>query len=56
LQIGAAEGATAVGLELWADAVVDLDHPQLRGVEEAGLYEALVSSCGGEVLRKTSAQ
>jgi formimidoylglutamate deiminase len=56
LQVGAAEGAASLGLESWPDAVIDLDHPQLRGVEEAGLYDALVSGCAGEVLRKTSAQ
>ena len=31
-------------------------HPQLRGVDEGALYEALVFSCTGDVLRKTSDQ
>ena len=35
---------------------VDLDHPQLRGVDESGVYEALVFGCSGDVLRKTSDQ
>jgi formimidoylglutamate deiminase len=56
LSFGSDEGAAALGLEVWPDAVVDLDHPQLRGVEETGLYEALVFSCSGDVLRSTSAQ
>ena len=56
LGFGSDEGAAAIGLDSWPDAVVDLDHPQLRGVDEAGLYEALVFSCSGDVLRKTSAQ
>jgi formimidoylglutamate deiminase len=56
LELGSAGGAAALGLDSWPDAVVDLDHPQLRGVEEDGLYEALVFGCTGDVLRKTSAQ
>jgi formimidoylglutamate deiminase len=56
LEFGSDEGAAALGLEEHPDAVVDLDHVQLRGVEEAGLYEALVFSCDGCVLRKTSDQ
>ena len=31
-------------------------HPQLRGVDESAVYEALVFSCTGDVLRKTSDQ
>jgi formimidoylglutamate deiminase len=56
LGFGSDEGAAALGLESWPDAVVDLDHRQLRGVDETGLYEALVFSCGADVLWKTSAQ
>jgi formimidoylglutamate deiminase len=54
--IGSDEGAAALGLETWPDATVDLDDPQLRGVDDAGLYEALVFSCSGSVLRNTPAQ
>ncbi len=54
--IGADEGAAALGLDAWPDAVVDVAHPQLRGVDEASIYEALVFSCTGDVLRKTSDQ
>jgi formimidoylglutamate deiminase len=56
LAFGSDEGAAALGLETWPDAVVDLDDPQLRGVDELGLYDALVFSCSGTVLRKTSDQ
>jgi formimidoylglutamate deiminase len=53
---GSDEGAAALGLESWPDAEVDLNHPQLRGVDQAGLYDALIFGCASEVLRKTSDQ
>ncbi|HEV2593074.1 MAG TPA: amidohydrolase family protein [Gaiellaceae bacterium] len=53
LSFGSDEGAAALGLESVPDAIVDLDDPQLRGVAEDGLFEALVFSCDGTVLRKT---
>src|SRR3954471_11193262 len=56
LGFGSDEGAAAIGIETWPDAVVDTEHPQLRGVDEASLYDALVFSCSGDVLRKTSDQ
>ena len=56
LSFGADEGAAAIGLTVWPDAVVDLEHPQLRGVDETAVYEALLFSCTGGVLRKTSDQ
>jgi formimidoylglutamate deiminase len=56
LAIGSSEGAAALGLESWAEAVADLDHLQLRGVSDDGLYECLVFSCTGDVLRNTLAQ
>ena len=56
LEIGAGNGAAALGLDAWPDALVDLDHPQLRGVAEEGLYEALVLGCDASVLRNTPAQ
>ncbi len=56
LQIGSAAGAEALGLERWPDAVVDLDHPQLRGVEDEDVYGALLFGCTGDVLRNTSDQ
>jgi formimidoylglutamate deiminase len=56
LCFGADEGAAALGLESWPDAVVDLDHVQLRSVDDADIYDALIFSCSGDVLRKTSDQ
>src|ERR671936_31223 len=43
--IGSAEGAAALGLRTWPDAVVDLEHPQLRAVDGDGVYPALVFVC-----------
>jgi formimidoylglutamate deiminase len=61
LAFGSDEGAASIGLERWPDAVVDLEHPQLRGVvrgpvDEGAVYDALVFGCTGDVLRNTSAQ
>jgi formimidoylglutamate deiminase len=56
LGFGSDEGAASLGIDTWPDALIDLDHPQLRGVEESALYDALVFSCTGDVLRNTSAQ
>jgi formimidoylglutamate deiminase len=56
LCFGSDEGAAALGLEEWPDAVVDLDHQQLRGVAAADVYAGLVLGCAGEVLRRTSDQ
>jgi formimidoylglutamate deiminase len=56
LEFGSDEGAASIGIETWPDAVIDLDHPQLRGVAESAVYDALVFSCTGDVLRNTSAQ
>jgi formimidoylglutamate deiminase len=54
--IGGQEGAAALFLETWPDAVVDLDHPQLRGVEPDARQDVLVFGCSSDVLRKTPAQ
>jgi len=56
LAAGAADGAVALGLDAWPDATIDLAHPQLRGVGEQAVYDALVFSCSGGVLWKTSVQ
>ena len=56
LAFGSDEGAASIGIESWPDALVDLGHPQLRDVPEDAVYEALVFSCSGDVLRNTSAQ
>jgi formimidoylglutamate deiminase len=44
---GADEGAGALGLEEWEDAVVDLAHPSLRGVDD--VFEGLIAGCGADV-------
>ena len=56
LGAGTDEGAAALGLDDWPDAAVDLAHAQLRGVDEEGVYDALVFGCASDVLRKTSDQ
>jgi formimidoylglutamate deiminase len=56
LRIGSANGAAALALDAWPDAVVDLDNLQLRGVAAGDVYRALVFSCGGDVLRNTRDQ
>jgi formimidoylglutamate deiminase len=49
LEIGSAKGAQALGLAEWPDVAVDVDHPQLVGVED--WRRALVAGCSAEVLR-----
>jgi formimidoylglutamate deiminase len=49
LAIGSTGGAGALGLDAWPDVVVDVEHPQLAGVE--GWRSALVASCSADVLR-----
>jgi formimidoylglutamate deiminase len=56
LAIGSSDGAAALGLAEWPDASIDLDHPQLRGVEGDAVYPALLFGCTGDVLRKASTQ
>ncbi|MGN6798150.1 MAG: amidohydrolase family protein [Gaiellaceae bacterium] len=56
LAAGAAEGGVALGLDTWPDATIDLAHPQLRAVDEAAVYDALVFGCSSGALWKTSAQ
>jgi len=51
LCFGSDEGAAALGLDRWDDVEVDLDHPQLRGVAEADVHDALVFGCSADVLR-----
>jgi formimidoylglutamate deiminase len=54
--IGSEEGAASLGIESWSAAVVDLDDPQLRGVAEQNVYEALLFGCSSGVLRSTPTQ
>jgi formimidoylglutamate deiminase len=51
LSFGSDEGAAALGIESWADVVVDLDRPSLCGVAEADALNALVFGCAAEVFR-----
>jgi formimidoylglutamate deiminase len=50
LCFGADEGARSLGLESWPDLEVDLRHPSLRGVAPGDVFDALVSSCGADVV------
>jgi formimidoylglutamate deiminase len=49
LEIGSDGGASALGLESWPEASVDVNHAQLAGVED--WRSALVAGCSAEVLR-----
>jgi formimidoylglutamate deiminase len=53
LCFGADEGARSVGLESWPDIEIDLGHPSLRGVGSADVLDALVSSCGADVVTRS---
>jgi formimidoylglutamate deiminase len=57
LSFGSDEGAGALGLDSWPEVEVDLEHPQLDGVDERDVFSALVFSCSGDVftIRKPSA-
>jgi len=48
LSIGADEGAASLGLESWPAIEIDLEHPQLRGVEDP--LGALVHGCSADVV------
>ncbi len=50
LRFGADEGARALGLESWPEIAVDLGHDSLRGVDPGDVFDALVSSCGADVV------
>src|SRR6185503_17243895 len=49
LCFGSDEGAAALGLDSWPEIEVDLDHPSLRGVDEADVLAALVFGCAADV-------
>ena len=49
LCFGSDEGGAALGLERWADAEVDLEHPSLAGVPDDGVHAALVFGCSADV-------
>jgi formimidoylglutamate deiminase len=50
LQIGSAEGAAGLGLDLWEGIEVDLDHPSLAGIEPTEAKAALIWGCGADVV------
>ena len=54
--IGTSEGAISLGLDTWPQTDVDLSHAQLRGVSPDDVYEALLFSTTGDVVRKRSLQ
>jgi formimidoylglutamate deiminase len=48
LDIGSLGGGNALGLDWWPDVAVDVEHPQLTGVED--WRNALVASCSADVI------
>jgi formimidoylglutamate deiminase len=49
-EIGGANGASALGLDAWADIEVDLTHRSLAGVAEEHVSTALIAGCGADVV------
>jgi formimidoylglutamate deiminase len=49
MEIGAGEGAAALGLDGWPETKVDLHHPALAGVARDELQAALVFGCAADV-------
>jgi formimidoylglutamate deiminase len=51
LEIGAANGAAALGLKTWRPVRIDIGHRSLAGVAPDDVHAALIAGCGGgEVL------
>jgi formimidoylglutamate deiminase len=50
LCFGADEGARSLGLEAWPEIEIDLGHVSLRGVADGDVFDALVTSCGADVV------
>jgi len=48
LALGSVRGAASLGVDAWADVGVDVQHPQLAGVED--WRSALVASCSADVI------
>ena len=48
LAIGSAKGGGSLGLDTWPEVAVDVEHPQLAGVED--WRSALVAGCSADVL------
>jgi formimidoylglutamate deiminase len=49
-QIGGANGASALGLDVWADIEVDRAHRSLDGVTDEHVPAALIAGCGADVV------
>jgi hypothetical protein len=49
LVIGSVGGADALGIDSWPEIAVEVEHPQLVGVED--WHSALVAGCSADVLR-----
>ena len=49
-EIGSANGASALGLETWADVEIDRAHRSLEGVGQEHLPAALIAGCGADVV------
>jgi len=49
LEMGADEGAAALGIERWPEIEIDLAHESLRGVAPECVFGALVAGCGADV-------
>jgi formimidoylglutamate deiminase len=52
LCFGADEGGRSLGLESWPEIEIDLAHESLRGVDRGNVFDALVSSCGADVVSR----
>jgi formimidoylglutamate deiminase len=52
LCFGADEGGRSLGLERWPEIEIDLEHDALRGVDAADVFDALLSSCAGDVVAR----
>jgi formimidoylglutamate deiminase len=52
LCFGADEGGRSLGIESWPEIEIDLGHESLRGVDPGDVFDALVSSCGADVVSR----
>ncbi len=50
LSFGADEGAASLGLEIWDDIEINLEHPSLRGVDEQDVFAAVVFGCSADIV------
>ncbi|MCP9484805.1 MAG: amidohydrolase family protein [Gaiellaceae bacterium MAG52_C11] len=52
LCFGADEGARSLRLESWPEIEIDLGHRSLAGVDPSDVFDALVSGCSADVVRR----